>query len=115
MAKPELREPRELGRSQHRSMTVWPAYLRVLAKLWKHPDLEKLQFRVNRHLISTVGQWVVSTDVVELSPSAAKRRVLKREVVCHEAAHRVVWDRYGRAARPHGAEWRALVPGHATR
>jgi predicted SprT family Zn-dependent metalloprotease len=93
---------------KHRRMMVRPLYLRVLAKLWKRPDLEQLQFRVNEHLVSTIARWVPSTDVIELSPSAARRRV-RREVVCHEAAHRVVWERYGRRARPHGAEWRALV------
>jgi predicted SprT family Zn-dependent metalloprotease len=33
----------------------------------------------------------------------------QREVICHEAAHFVVWQRHGRAARPHGPEWAALV------
>ncbi|MBX6363591.1 MAG: SprT-like domain-containing protein [Gemmatimonadetes bacterium] len=31
------------------------------------------------------------------------------EVLCHEAAHVAVHRRHGRAARPHGPEWRALV------
>ena len=30
-------------------------------------------------------------------------------MICHEAAHFVVWRRHGQAARPHGPEWAALV------
>lgn len=89
---------------------VGRAYLRSLAKLWKHPRIAKLQIEVNRRLTSTVARCVTGGDVIELSPAAARRGTrLQKEVVCHEAAHSVVWERYGRAARPHGAEWRALV------
>jgi SprT protein len=30
-------------------------------------------------------------------------------VLCHEAAHVVAYDLFGRAARPHGPEWSSLV------
>ena len=32
-----------------------------------------------------------------------------REIISHEAAHVVVWDQSGHAARPHGPEWAALM------
>jgi predicted SprT family Zn-dependent metalloprotease len=85
-------------------------YLRSLAKLWKHPRVARLQIEVNHRLSSTVARCVADGNIIELSPSAARRGTrLQREMVCHEAAHSVVWERYGRAARPHGTEWRALV------
>jgi predicted SprT family Zn-dependent metalloprotease len=39
------------------------------------------------------------------------------EVLCHEAAHAVVYARHGRSVRPHGREWRALMEaaGHPGR
>jgi predicted SprT family Zn-dependent metalloprotease len=89
---------------------VGQAYLRSLATLWKHPRVAKLRIDVNPRLTSTVARYVTGADVIELSPSAAKRGArLQREVVCHEAAHRVVWDRHASSARPHGPEWSALV------
>ncbi len=89
---------------------VGPAYLRSLAKLWKHPSTAKLSVKVDPRLTSTVARYVAADNVIELSPAAAKQgALLKREILCHEAAHFVVWDRHGRAAKPHGSEWRALV------
>ena len=46
-------------------------------------------------------RWIAPTDVIEISSAVARRgqRAI-REVVCHEAAHVVVWDRYGRCAPP---------------
>jgi predicted SprT family Zn-dependent metalloprotease len=86
------------------------AYLRSLAKLWKHPQIAKLHVQVNQRLTSSVARCVASRDIIELSPAAATRsRRLQREMICHEAAHQVAWERYGRVARPHGPEWRSLV------
>lgn len=86
------------------------AYIRWLAKLWRYPRIAKLQIAVNNRLSSTVARCVRGADIIELSPAAAKQGArMLREIVCHEAAHSVVWERHGRAARPHGIEWRALV------
>lgn len=89
---------------------VGPAYLRSLAKLWKHPRIAKLPIEVNLRLTSTVARCVAGENIIELSPAGARQEGrLLREMLCHEAAHSVVWELYGRAARPHGTEWRALV------
>ncbi len=34
---------------------------------------------------------------------------LRDEIVCHEAAHLVVFERHGRGGRPHGREWQELM------
>lgn len=34
---------------------------------------------------------------------------LIKEVLCHELAHLVVFERFGRRVRPHGAEWKAFM------
>ena len=89
---------------------IGAAYLRSLATLWKHPSVGKLQVRVNRRFTASVGRCVGSRDVIEISSAVASRSVkVRREILCHEAAHLVVWRRHGRSVRPHGPEWRALV------
>ncbi len=86
------------------------AYLRSLAKLWKHPRGAKLRIDVNHRLTSTGARCGAGEDIIELSPAGARQGGrLQREMLCHEAAHSVVWERHGRAAQPHGTEWRALV------
>jgi predicted SprT family Zn-dependent metalloprotease len=91
-------------------VVVGPAYLRSLANLWKHPPIGKLQVHVNRRFTAIVGRCLASRDLIEISPAVASRSArVQREILCHEAAHLVVWARYGRAARPHGHEWGELV------
>ena len=45
----------------------------------------------------------VSTIVLALPPE------IQDEVICHEAAHYVVFAHYGPRVRPHGPEWQALM------
>ena len=91
-------------------MMVGRAYLRWLAKLWRDSRISKVKIASNSRLTSTVARYVIGADVIELSSWAASRSVrLQREMICHEAAHCVVWDRYGSSARPHGPEWAALI------
>ena len=99
-----------LTRQRPRRRRVDVAYTKALAKLWRHPPTADLRLRVNPRLTSTVARWVSSTDVIELSPAATERSAAaQREIICHEAAHRVVRDRHGTPAQPHGPEWQALV------
>jgi predicted SprT family Zn-dependent metalloprotease len=91
-------------------MSVGVAFLRSLDQLWAEPHLRSLGIQVNRRLRTTIARCVASKGVIEISPSVERRTTRsQREIVCHEAAHYVVWRRYGKAARPHGAEWAALV------
>lgn len=87
-----------------------PRYLRSLARVWGHEDVSRLRFRLNRRLTMTFARLLANDRLVEFNQSVARLDAReRREVVCHEAAHFVVWQRYGRAARPHGPEWAALV------
>jgi predicted SprT family Zn-dependent metalloprotease len=50
------------------------------------------------------------SNALEISVAATSRGARAfREIVSHEAAHVVVWERSSRAARPHGPEWAALM------
>ena len=91
-------------------MVIGPSYLRSLGRPWKHPPVGKLHVRVNRRFTATVGRYVGSRDLIEVSPTVVGFSAkLQRKILCHEAAHLVVWKRYGKSVRPHGPEWRALV------
>ena len=90
----------EIGRAQ----------LVSLARVWRHPRVSRLQISVNQHLKSTIARWLPPSNVLEISPAAQSRGASAlREIISHEAAHVVVWDQSGRAARPHGPEWAALM------
>ncbi len=86
------------------------SYLRTLASRWKHPALGSIAVRTNSKLTVSVARWNASTGVIELAPGVSRQAArFRREVLCHEAAHAVVWARHGRKARSHGSEWQALV------
>lgn len=98
------------GRRHSTVTSSGEGYALSLARVWDHPLTAGLRVRFNTRLKATLARWVASGDVIELNPSAANRSAKeRREIICHEAAHRAVHDLYGRSARPHGPEWRALV------
>jgi len=85
-------------------------HLASLAIVWTHPRVAQLDIVLNRNLRSTLARWIPPSGVLEVNAKVKSRdaRAL-REIISHEAAHVVVWDRSGRAARPHGPEWSALM------
>jgi|KBSMisStandDraft_5_1062788.scaffolds.fasta_scaffold368079_2 predicted SprT family Zn-dependent metalloprotease len=105
---------------RRRVAKVGPALLASLAKLWKYAGTARLRVVVNPRLKSTIARWLPPSDTIEISRAAESRpNSALREIICHEAAHVVVWNRFGRASRPHGPEWAALmraagVEPHAT-
>jgi predicted SprT family Zn-dependent metalloprotease len=73
------------------------ASLQALARLWKHSRISRLQVAVNPRLRATIARWQPPAAIIEISPDAAGRGTgALREILCHEAAHVVVWDRHGR-------------------
>ena len=86
------------------------SYLRSLAQTWRCRGVLQLHIGYNRRLTSTVARVLAHERVIELNPAVADLSARgRREVICHEAAHLVVWQRHGQDARPHGPEWAALV------
>lgn len=84
--------------------------LNLLAVVWDHPRVSSLRVVINPRLRSTLARWEPPGDVIQVSPAATERggRAL-REIVWHEVAHVVVWDRYGNTVKPHGSEWMELM------
>ncbi len=93
-----------------RVMELGRAQLASLAMAWRHSRVGLLEITLNPNLRSTLARWIPPSKAIEISTSAKLRgaRAL-REIISHEAAHVVVWDRSGRAALPHGREWAALM------
>jgi predicted SprT family Zn-dependent metalloprotease len=97
-----------------RTDPVWRSVRRTLARLgdvWDWPELPwEVTVVFSRRLTRHLGRATVSTGRVVLHIAlAGATRPLLREVLCHEAAHIVVFRRYGEGMRPHGPEWAKLV------
>jgi SprT protein len=85
-------------------------YLRTLSRLWDCQRVGSSKLEVNRRLRRVAGRCVGTEDTIQLSPATLARSPrFRREVLCHEAAHAVVWARHGRKAKPHGPEWQTLM------
>lgn len=82
-----------------------------LSTLWDFPGLaETVQIQVSSRLTRALARVAMDRRIVRLAvPVAAGPRPALAEILTHEAAHIVVYDRHGRAARPHGREWGALM------
>ena len=79
--------------------------------LWGRQELaHQVDIRFSQRLRSTLGRTRVETRQVRLNPILATDfQKLFKEVLCHELAHIVVYERYGNTVKPHGPEWAALV------
>ena len=61
-------------------------------------------------LRTSLGLCYPERNLILLHPALQDRLAhLYVEVLCHELAHLIVYQRHGRAAKPHGPEWRELV------
>jgi len=105
-----LRKRDPMRADGERFIDMCRAQLSSLAVAWKHSRVSQLDIVVNPSLRSTLARWLPPNNFLEISTAAKSRgaRTL-REIISHEAAHVVVWDRSGGAARPHGPEWAALM------
>jgi 8-oxo-dGTP pyrophosphatase MutT (NUDIX family)/predicted SprT family Zn-dependent metalloprotease len=96
------------GLAPEAAMTEW---LRGWGTIWQDPTLaDAVQIRFSTRLRRALGRCRPAAGTITLQASLLHDRPeLLMEVLCHEAAHIAAWRRFGPAARPHGAEWRALV------
>ncbi len=90
---------------------IWHREAPRLSRLWNQPQLGKrLLVHVNPRLRATVARFVPRLGAIQVAPPIADTtdRALVREVLCHEAAHAVVFWAHPEA-RPHGEEWAQLM------
>jgi predicted SprT family Zn-dependent metalloprotease len=99
-----MRSPR------NRVLNTCQTQLASLADAWREARISRLDVAVNPNLRSTLARWIPPSNVLEISTAVMSRGARAiREIITHEAAHVVVWNRSGRGARPHGQEWSALM------
>ena len=89
------------------------------AEAWNEPHLaERLTFRVGHRLRRSLGRCYPEQGLVRIAPAVlALPAPLQDEVVCHEAAHLVAFERNGWSGGPHGRPWKTLMRavGHSAR
>jgi predicted SprT family Zn-dependent metalloprotease len=81
------------------------------AKSW---GVESLEDRVNvvfsPRMVKSLGRCDLRSKTIRLNPKLKGRRGrILLEVLCHEAAHIAVHEKYGPGGSPHGEEWRRCV------
>jgi predicted SprT family Zn-dependent metalloprotease len=81
------------------------------ADSWNEPDLaERLTLSVSPRLRRSLGRCYPERGLVYVARFALQFSAeLRVEIVTHEVAHLVVFQRHGRRCRPHGAEWKSLM------
>lgn len=97
-----------------RQLSAEPPDLDGVAEIlshWGAADLAPVvDIAFSPRLRRTLGRTRVDARRVRLNLELARADpALLREVLCHELAHIVVYERHGRDARPHGPEWRDLM------
>src|SRR5262245_59875875 len=107
----DARRVEDVGRMFTRlSSPGTPSYLRSLARIWGCPRVSQLRCRLNPRLTTSLARLRSYDGLIEFNLTVAGLDGRdQQEVICHEAAHFVGWQRYGRTVRPHGPEWATLV------
>ena len=85
--------------------------LRRWSRVWNTPEVaERVGLRTSTRFKTTLGRFQPQRFEITLASWLLDApEPLKQEVAAHEAAHAAVHLLHGHGARPHGAEWRALM------
>ena len=78
---------------------------------WGCPQLHKqTTVRFSRRMYRSIGRCYPERRLLSLNESLREMRDVEiLDVLCHELAHIVAYEFFGRHIKPHGKEWRALV------
>ena len=61
-------------------------------------------------MVKSLGRCDLRSKTIRLNPNLKGRRSrILLEVLCHEAAHIAVHEKYGPGSSPHGEEWRQYM------
>ena len=90
---------------------TYEGWLVVWAAAWKAPELPfRVRIVFSSRLQRSLARCAPRSGLIRLNPGLLHAAPAElREVVCHEAAHVATWLRYGRRARAHGKEWKAMM------
>jgi len=81
------------------------------ATTWERPGLEqRLYISFSSRMTRSLGRCHPERGVIRLASWLREAPAgLLAEVLCHEVAHVATYELHGRACRPHGVEWQALM------
>lgn len=81
--------------------------------VWGYPQLHKqTRVRFSRRMYRSMGRCYPERRLLSLNDALREMRDTEiLEVLCHELAHIVAYECFGRDIKPHGKEWRELVQG----
>lgn len=81
-------------------------------RIWRVPSIcAGLEISFSARMRSKLGSCHAHRRKITLNLLLARpeNAEVAREVLCHEAAHLAAYDLFGRRAKPHGPEWKALM------
>lgn len=89
----------------------WPNHLEKWAADWDVAGIEnRVSLVASSRMRVSLGLYVPRRREIRIADFLLDASAsLLLEVVCHEFAHAAVHERFGRACRPHGPEWRAFM------
>jgi predicted SprT family Zn-dependent metalloprotease len=96
---------------QQRLLESGASAIALCAHAWNEPGLAtRLTLAVGQRLERSLGRCYPERGLVRIAAFVLDLpSELRDEIISHEAAHLVVFERHGRRQRPHGAEWKALM------
>jgi predicted SprT family Zn-dependent metalloprotease len=102
---------REFTSHQQQLLESGASVVARCAEVWNEPDLPaRLTLVVSARLERSLGRCYPERGLVRIARFALDLPALLRdEIISHEVAHLVVFERHGRGSRPHGAEWKTLM------
>jgi predicted SprT family Zn-dependent metalloprotease len=86
--------------------------LRGAYEAWGSPgDAQGIRLEFSGRMTTSLGRCYPTRRLIRLNDALTPQSAadLLHEVVCHEAAHIVAYERHGRSIRPHGHEWASLL------
>lgn len=102
---------RELTSLQQQLLESGAPVVARCAEVWNEPGLSaRLTLVVGQRLERSLGRCYPERGLVRIARFVLDLPAqLRDEILCHEVAHLVVFERHGRGHRPHGAEWKDLM------
>ncbi|MBK7702674.1 MAG: SprT-like domain-containing protein [bacterium] len=98
----------QLWRAQIRNISA--AVFHAYGQEWRLGDRSAPTIVTGSRLRKSPGSFCPATKTIYLHPRLIDTsRTLLHEVLVHELAHFVIYERYGNSVKPHGPEWQALV------
>jgi predicted SprT family Zn-dependent metalloprotease len=100
------------GAEPEQALTRAHHFLHEAFRAWDQPEAAAgVQVEFSPRMRSSLGRCYPDRRLIRLHQRlrSSDASPLLREVVCHEAAHIVAFERHGGEIRPHGPEWVRLV------